>query len=47
MSFVPDYKLSELSKMAGFDTVDELAMYASTTRQNLELEQVPIKAGFS
>ena len=36
MSFVPDYKLSELSKMAGFDTVDELARYASTTRQNLD-----------
>lgn len=36
MSFVPEYKLSELSKMAGFNTVDELAEYASTTRQNLD-----------
>ncbi|WP_045418252.1 hypothetical protein [Vibrio owensii] len=36
MSFIPDYKLSELSKMAGFNTVDELAMYACTTRQNLD-----------
>lgn len=36
MSFVPDYKLSELSKMAGFNTVDELAEYACTTRQNLD-----------
>ncbi len=35
MGFVPDHKLSELSKMAGFDTVDELAEYACTTRQNL------------
>ncbi|EGR0637491.1 hypothetical protein D8T65_22135 [Vibrio vulnificus] len=36
MSFVPDHKLSELSKMAGFNTVDELAEYACTTRQNLD-----------
>ncbi len=36
MSFIPEYKLSELSKMAGFDTVDELAMYACTTRQNMD-----------
>lgn len=36
MSFEPEYKLSQLSRMAGFDTVDELAMYASTTRQNLD-----------
>lgn len=34
-AFTPIYKLSELSKMAGFDTVDELAEYACTTRQNL------------
>ncbi len=36
MGFVPEYKLSELSKMAGFDTVYELAEYACTTRQNLD-----------
>lgn len=36
MSFVPSYKLSELSRIAGFDTVDELAKYACTTRQNLD-----------
>ncbi len=36
MSFVPEYKLSELSKIAGFNTVDELAEYACTTRQNLD-----------
>ncbi|EHZ7344568.1 hypothetical protein K6O87_004152 [Vibrio vulnificus] len=36
MSFEPEFKLSELSKMAGFDTVDELAKYACTTRQNLD-----------
>ncbi len=36
MGFVPEYKLSELSKMAGFNTVDELAEYAFTTRQNLD-----------
>ncbi|CCN39709.1 hypothetical protein VIBNIFTn2_1110007 [Vibrio nigripulchritudo FTn2] len=36
MTFVPEYKLSELSKMAGFDTVYELAKYACTNRQNLD-----------
>ncbi|MDN3683218.1 hypothetical protein QWZ04_23200 [Vibrio tapetis subsp. quintayensis] len=36
MSFVPEYKLSELSKMAGFDTIYELAEYSCTTRQNLD-----------
>ncbi|PMM60672.1 hypothetical protein [Vibrio lentus] len=36
MSFAPSYKLSELSRIAGFDTVDELAKYACTTRQNLD-----------
>lgn len=36
MSFTPELKLSELSRIAGFDTVDELAKYACTTRQNLD-----------
>ncbi|MFS1436161.1 MULTISPECIES: hypothetical protein [Vibrio] len=35
MSFSPQYKLSELAIMAGFNDVDELAKYANTSRQNL------------
>ncbi len=35
MSFSPQYKLSELAIMAGFNDVDELAKYANTSRQNM------------
>lgn len=35
MSFAPQYKLSELAMIAGFNDVDELAEYAHTSRQNL------------
>ena len=47
MGFKSEYKLSDLSKMAGFNTVDELALYACTTRQNLaNWHKTEAKQGF-
>lgn len=35
MSFIPEFTLKQLSNMAGFHDLDELARYASTSKQNL------------
>ncbi|AZL83312.1 hypothetical protein EIJ81_00135 (plasmid) [Aliivibrio salmonicida] len=35
MKFTPQYKLSDLAKIAGFNDLYELEKYANTNRQNL------------